>query len=55
MAMPLRLEYAGAIYHLTTRGNARQKVFLSDADQELFLGTLADVVIGTAGSVTPTV
>ena len=44
MARPLRLEIAGAIYHLTSRGNARQKVFLSDADRELFLKTLSWVV-----------
>jgi hypothetical protein len=28
MARPLRLEFPGAIYHLTGRGDARQKVFL---------------------------
>lgn len=44
MARPLRLEFAGAIYHLTSRGNARQKVFFTDADRELFLDTLAQVV-----------
>jgi hypothetical protein len=41
MARPLRLEFPGAIYHLTNRGNARQKVFFSDADRELFLSTLS--------------
>ena len=44
MARPLRLEFSGAIYHLTSRGNARQKVFFSDSDRELFLSTLAGVV-----------
>jgi putative transposase len=44
MARPLRLEFPGAIYHLTGRGNARQKVFFTDADRELFLSTLAGVV-----------
>ena len=44
MARPLRLEFAGAVYHLTSRGNARQKVFFSDIDRELFLETLAQVV-----------
>jgi REP element-mobilizing transposase RayT len=44
MARPLRLEFVGAIYHLTSRGNARQKVFFSGADRELFLSTLAGVV-----------
>src|SRR2546427_5593782 len=44
MARPLRLEFSGAIYHLTARGNARQKIFFSDADRQLFMDTLAGVV-----------
>jgi hypothetical protein len=28
MARPLRIEYAGAVYYLTARGNARQAVYL---------------------------
>ena len=44
MARPLRLEFSGAIYHLTGRGNARQKIFFSDADRQLFLDTLAGAV-----------
>ncbi|MBC7220207.1 transposase [Candidatus Bipolaricaulota bacterium] len=44
MARPLRLEYAGALYHLTSRGNAREAVFCDDADRRSFLDTLSDVV-----------
>jgi putative transposase len=44
MARPLRLEFPGAIYHLTSRGNARQKIFFSDADRQLFLDILSGVV-----------
>jgi REP element-mobilizing transposase RayT len=44
MARPLRLQFSGAIYHLTSRGNARQKVFFTDADRELFMRTLSRVV-----------
>jgi putative transposase len=44
MARPLRLQFTGAVYHVTSRGNARQKVFFNDADRELFLRTLSDVV-----------
>jgi REP element-mobilizing transposase RayT len=44
MARPLRVEFAGAVYHVTSRGNARQKIFFNDADRELFLKTLAHVV-----------
>lgn len=37
MARPLRLEYSGAVYHVTARGNARSPIFHSDTDRELFL------------------
>jgi REP element-mobilizing transposase RayT len=44
MARPLRLEYPGAVYHLTSRGNARAEIFLDDADRESFLRVLGSVV-----------
>jgi len=31
MARPLRLQFPGALYHVTARGNARQKIFLDKA------------------------
>jgi len=34
MARPLRIEYPGPVYHITTRGNAYQDIFLDDADRE---------------------
>lgn len=40
MARPLRIEYAGALYHVTSRGDGREDIFLSDDDRRLFLGTL---------------
>ena len=51
MARPLRVEYPNACYHVTNRGNRRDKVFFSDSDYLLFLYKLAkyadlyDVVI----------
>lgn len=44
MARPLRLEFEGAVYHITARGNARQDIFLGDEDRVGFLAVLADVV-----------
>src|SRR5258706_8306926 len=44
MSRPLRLEFPGAIYHVTSRGNARAPIFADDGDRELFLETLAHVV-----------
>ena len=34
MARPLRIEFAGAVYHVMSRGNARQDIVLDDADRE---------------------
>ena len=44
MARPLRIEFPGALYHVTSRGNARQRVFRDDEDRKTFLATLAWVV-----------
>ncbi len=44
MARPLRPQYPGAVYHLTTRGNARQRIFRDDTDREVFFHTLAQVI-----------
>ncbi len=44
MARPLRLEFPGAVYHVTGRGNARTAVFVDDADRRQFLDELSDVV-----------
>lgn len=44
MARPLRIEFPGAIYHVTSRGNARQAIFLDDEDRRSFLLVLDRVV-----------
>ncbi len=44
MARPLRLEYPGAVYYVTARGNAGQEIFLNDEDREAFLAALGTVV-----------
>lgn len=44
MARPLRLEFPGALYHVTARGNARQAIFLDDDDHHRFLAVLGRVV-----------
>lgn len=41
MARPLRIEYPGAVYHITSRGNARQDIFLDDGDRAVFLEVFA--------------
>ena len=44
MARPLRLEYPGAIYHLTSRGNAREDIYLDETDRGQFLSVLSETV-----------
>lgn len=43
MARPQRLEFPGAIYHVTSRGNEQQAIFADSEDREFFLDTLARV------------
>ena len=45
MARPLRVEYAGAWYHLMHRGFGRRKIFLADADRQRFFDLLRDVSV----------
>lgn len=42
MARKLRVEYPGAIYHITHRGNAKLPIFSDDHDRERFLMRLAE-------------
>jgi REP element-mobilizing transposase RayT len=44
MSRPLRIEYPDAVYHVTSRGNARNDIFLSDSDRETFLKILSGIV-----------
>ncbi|HHT9137489.1 MAG TPA: REP-associated tyrosine transposase [Candidatus Wunengus sp. YC60] len=40
MSRPLRLEFEGAFYHVTSRGNLRDRIFFDDKDREKFLDIL---------------
>jgi len=42
MGRPLRIEYPGALYHLTSRGNERRKIFRDDSDKVKFLEILEE-------------
>lgn len=37
MPRPLRIEYAGAHYHVTSRGDRREAIFLDNEDRAEFL------------------
>ena len=43
MARPLRLEFAGALYHITARGDRREPIYEDDDDRAAFLGLLGEV------------
>lgn len=44
MSRPLRIEYPGAVYHVTSRGNRRGGIFTDGTDHEVFLSILGDAV-----------
>ena len=55
MSRPLRIEYPDAVYHVTSRGNARNDIFHADQDRKEFLSILdraAGQCEGSTGSVT---
>jgi REP-associated tyrosine transposase len=43
MARPLRIEFPGALYHLTSRGDRREDIFVDDDDRKRFLEILGAV------------
>ena len=47
MARKIRIEYAGAIYHLMNRGDRREPIFKGDDDRKLFVETLGEVCAKT--------
>ncbi len=42
MARPLRIEYEGAFYHVTSRGNERKQIYYARADYEKFKSYLKE-------------
>jgi len=45
MARPLRIEFPGAVYHITSRVNEKKKIFRDDQDHSTFLTILHRVVV----------
>lgn len=44
MARPLRIEYAGALYHVTSRRDRQEAIFEDDQDRTAFLNVLGEVI-----------
>ena len=40
MSRPLRIEFAGALYHVTARGDRREDIYLDDEDRLIWLRIL---------------
>ena len=41
IALPLRIEYAGALYNVTSRGDRWENIYLDDEDRETWLEAMA--------------
>ena len=48
MPRPPRIDFPDAVYHVTSRGNGRAKIFWSDADRKRFVTQLNDNVVTAA-------
>src|SRR5207247_9603527 len=44
MSRPLRITFPGAIYHMTSRGNAQAAIYADDVDRRAFLDLLTQIV-----------
>ncbi|MFC2091480.1 transposase [Elusimicrobiota bacterium] len=44
MVRPLRIEYPGAVYHIISRGNAKNDIFLNDEDRNSFLNIFSEAI-----------
>ncbi|HRD73924.1 MAG: transposase [Dechloromonas sp.] len=44
MARPIRIEFCGALYHVTSRGDRREAIYEDDEDRSRFLEILSQVV-----------
>jgi REP element-mobilizing transposase RayT len=51
MARKLRIQYAGAVYHVLNRGDRREEIFRDDLDRRRFLETLAEACAKTGWQV----
>jgi len=46
MARQWRIEYPGALYHVLSRGNNRQNIFVNDDDRQMFLELMEELSEG---------
>ena len=51
MARKLRLQYPGAIYHIMSRGDRREPIFVDVVDRQSFVATLSEACAKTGWQV----
>lgn len=44
MSRPLRIEFPGTVYHVTSRGDRREAIYRDDEDRNLQLEVLAQAI-----------
>jgi len=55
MTRPLRIELAGGLYHITSRGDRREDIFLDDQDRKTWLEGSQKSAAGSTGAAMPIV
>src|SRR3954469_303509 len=51
MPRQIRIQYSGAVYHVMSRGDRREDIYLHDVDRQDFLKTVAEACQKTAWQV----
>jgi len=51
MARPLRIQLAGGVYHVTSRGDEREAIYLSDDDRDSRLISSFPLLPGKASTI----
>jgi len=46
MTRPLRIEFCGALYHVTARGDRQEAIYEDDEDRRRFLAILGEIAEG---------
>ncbi len=44
MIRPVRIEFSGTLYHVTSRGDRRETIYEDDEDRERFSEILGEVI-----------
>ena len=45
MARSLRIQFPGALYHITSRGDGQERIYITEEDRNLFLNILSEICL----------